>query len=319
MPGKGRHETGQPGSPLVALKTLIEHKHRKTHFADGEIKFFFIEADSANVESLKREVGALGQLPTKIEVEIIEYDCFEALESLVTHLREKDQKLAPAFIFVDPYGFEIPGKILRDIMAFPRVELFVNVIWRELNMEFSHEHKAGAAKTLDSIFDGGNWRSLVPLDHEDRCEGCIDLFRKLTEAQWATRIRMLGKNGVTRYILLHLSNHPAGRELMKDCMWKVCPEGGFLARISDNPDQQLMITPEPDLSPLRKWILEKLAEGPRRWQKLIDDVHQELWRKTHLNKVVRRLRKNGIFEGRDFDGRFAPKNDPELYLLESVH
>jgi hypothetical protein len=48
---------------------------------------------------------------------------------------EKDGKqMAPAFIFVDPYGFRLPGGPLRKLLSYPKVELFVNVIWRELDM-----------------------------------------------------------------------------------------------------------------------------------------------------------------------------------------
>jgi hypothetical protein len=42
--------------------------------------------------------------------------------------------MAPAFLFVDPYGFKIPAKLLGDLMKAGRVELFINVMWRELDM-----------------------------------------------------------------------------------------------------------------------------------------------------------------------------------------
>ena len=42
--------------------------------------------------------------------------------------------MAPAFIFVDPYGFKLPATLLQKLLSYPRVELFVNVIWRELDM-----------------------------------------------------------------------------------------------------------------------------------------------------------------------------------------
>ena len=42
--------------------------------------------------------------------------------------------MAPAFLFVDPYGFKIPAQLLGDLMKAGRVELFINVMWRELDM-----------------------------------------------------------------------------------------------------------------------------------------------------------------------------------------
>jgi hypothetical protein len=36
--------------------------------------------------------------------------------------------------FVDPYGFKIPAGLLGDLMKAGRVELVINVMWRELDM-----------------------------------------------------------------------------------------------------------------------------------------------------------------------------------------
>lgn len=37
--GRGRHVIGELGSPIDALKTLLLHTHRKSHFPDCEINF----------------------------------------------------------------------------------------------------------------------------------------------------------------------------------------------------------------------------------------------------------------------------------------
>ena len=73
---------------------------------------------------------------------------------------------------------------------------------------------------------------------------------------------MLGDNQAARYILAHFTNHEAGRDLMKDCMWTVCPDGGFYARRSDNPKQTMLIEVEPDLRPLDEWLTQQLKRGP---------------------------------------------------------
>lgn len=202
-------------------------------------------------------------------------------------------------------------------MGFKRVELFVNVIWRELSMAIAQgASQAGMGATLDLIFEGSDWKALEKLEFNAQADACMDLIRRKVGAKWATHIRMLGRNRVTRYVLLHLTNHDRGRELMKDCIWKVCPEGGFFARANDDPAQQFLITPSPDLSPLKAWLLERLSTGPMRWQSLLDEVRSEVWRAPHVNAIIRELRRTGIVEGRDYTGRFAPKNDPELCLRE---
>lgn len=128
---------------------------------------------------------------------------------------------------------------------------------------------------------------------------------------------MLGDNGKTRYVLLHLTNHDDGRDLMKDCMWKVAPDGGYLARKSVDTGQLLLISSEPDLEPLTEWTLQRLKKGPRRWQDLHKDIRPELWRETHLNDVVRELRRSKKIAATDFEGKFSAKANPLLVFSHS--
>lgn len=317
--GRGRHKGGQEGSPLVALNCILNHKHREKILGQCEIFFFFIEIDGENCCDLKKEIKALGKIPRQITVEVIAENCFEKLQAIIEYLDTTGKNLAPAFIFVDPYGFKIPGSILQALMRFDRVELFVNVIWRELGMAISNaENERGLANTLDSIFNGAEWRQLLGLDFEEMADGCLNLLSSKIGAKWSTSIKMLGSNGVTRYMLLHLTNHDAGRDLMKYCMWKVCPDGGFYARATDDPKQNYLITPTPDLTPLKSWVINKLKKKSTRWQDMIEDLKSEIWRPPHLNKIIRELRKEKIIEGRKCGNnkRFVPRENPELFLLK---
>lgn len=315
--GRGRHLTGDYGSPLVAVKTALEHKYRATVFGRCEIFYFFIEIDEENASALESEIDSLRPLPEQIRIEVVVDDCYKALSSVLEDVRHSRNKLAPAFVFVDPYGFKVPGRLLRELMSFERIELFVNVIWRELSMAIAQgTSSAGMRETLDTVFDGDQWRKLIGLEFEAQAQACIDLLREVIGARWATHIRMLGPNNVTRYMLLHLTNHDAGRDQMKDCMWRVSPAGGaFIARASEDPKQQFLIDPEPDLAPLRQWVLTQLRDGPRRWHDLIEDVRAEIWREKHLNDVIGQLRREGKIASHG-TGRFAKKNNPELYIVE---
>jgi three-Cys-motif partner protein len=312
--GRGKHLAGQYGSPLIALQTLLGHSYLPK-LNDCKFQFFFIEIDQKNKAALDAEIAALGTLPNHILVGSHCGDCFEVLQSILAKLREDKHEIAPAFIFVDPYGFKIPGALLRELLAAGRVELFVNVIWRELNMGLAHANKGQIAfiDTMDQIFDGPEWRDrIVSNDPVERADQAIDLLAEKLNAKWVTTIRMLGDNKSTRYVLAHFSNHDAGRDLMKDCMWKVSEvsDGGFYAR-KDN--QQLLITPGTDLSPLREWILKKAKEGVR-WRDLHELVRPEIWRPKQVNDVVRELRKQKLLEAKDYEGIFAPKNNPLLVL-----
>ncbi|MCI0376180.1 MAG: three-Cys-motif partner protein TcmP [Gemmataceae bacterium] len=317
--GRGKHLKGQLGSPLVALRTLLDHTSRDKILAKTEVRFIFVERNEANLSALKSELAAI-QVPKKVFIDAKAGDAFEIIDNTITSYDREGAWLAPSFIFVDPYGFKLPSKLLRKLLSYPKIELFVNVIWRELDMAVcqarsGNQELEGLVGTLNSIFDGDAWRSISADDPDERAVQCVELFRKLSGARWGTYIRMLDKNRV-RYLLLHLTKHPDGRDLMKGCIWQACPDGGYYASKSDNPDQQLLIEPEPDLALLGNWVIERLRHGPKNWQFLIDELREELWLSKQLNEVVRSMRKNGQIIGENYTGRFAATNNPRLRLRE---
>lgn len=314
--GRGEFDTGEPGSPMVALDTLLEHAHRESILGSCEARFILMEADPDNAEHL-RAVATKRALPQNVAVRVFTGDSSSYLTDLMNYLDEQHSTLAPTFALVDPYSYQVPGECLRRLMSHPRVELFVNVIWREHDMaRINAAQKPGSefCTQMDAIFPGQDWRSRIDNNApgEERLKQTVLLFAELTEAKWATYIRMLGKNRATRYTLLHLTNHDAGRDLMKECIWKACPEGGFFARAYEDPTEYL-IQPTPDLRPLRTWVEDQLQSGPRRWSDLDDAVRHRIWRRPHLNSCLQDLRKEGRIHAK---GRFGPRQNPLIQLTQ---
>jgi three-Cys-motif partner protein len=317
--GRGKHGAGQTGSPVMAIDTLISHSYRERILEQSEVMFFLIEHDAANVDSLRAEVVALGKLPARIQVHISCDDCFAQLGKLLANLEEKGKRIAPAFVFLDPYGFKVPGDLIRRLLAAGRVEVFVNIIWRELDMAMAlarDQSSGGMLETLNSVFGGDRWRNITSeMSFDVRADKAIDLLRELYGARWVTSMRC--DNRVTRYVLAHFTNHEAGRDLMKDCMWAVCPDGGFYARRSDNPNQTMLIEVEPNLGPLDEWLTEQLNLGASRWATLSERIRDHLWRQVHLSQVIRKRRREGTVVASDFSGRFSEKANPLLRLAEN--
>ena len=313
--GRGVHKGGDLGSPLVALSTVLDHSGIN-EFENSEIRFFFIEHDAENLKSLAKELEAFQPLPKNVKVDCVEGDCFKVLDEILSDLEKKGASMAPGFFFCDPFGFKVPGELLRRLMKYRGVEIFINVIWRELDMAIAlgRNGNEAMAKLLDLIFAGLDWTVINSNDFNERAEECVQLLRQMVGADWATYIRMRGRNDQTRYFLLHLTNHPSGREYMKECVWKSCPDGGYYARQRDNPDQQMLITPEPDLGPVEAWVIGKLGEGPKRWQSLLEMTRDELWLPKHTNSVIRQLRKDGAITPTAYEGKFLPSSNPLLSL-----
>ena len=263
--GRGNYATGELGSPLVALSTLLNHSFRDRILSKGEVVFNFIEKDEDNFKSLIQELDAYKPLPKNLIVHPEWGESFDTLRGALEQLEQEKADLAPAFVFCDPFGFKLPGELLQQLMKYSNVELFVNVIWRQLDMAIAQGRKGtispGMRTTLNTIFCGEDWLAEINSDDVDeRAEQCASLFRRISNAKWATYIKMIDV-GRTKYFLLHLSNHDAGRDLMKECIWKSCPDGGYYARKCDDHRQSLLIEPEPDLDDLEGWVMSHIHEG----------------------------------------------------------
>lgn len=316
--GRGKHAAGQTGSPVIAIETLLSHAYRDRILQSSEVLFSLIEHDPKSVDLLRAEVAALGKLPERIQVHISCDDCFTQMERILSGLEGKGKRIAPAFVFVDPYGFKVPGNIIQRLLAAGRVEVFINIIWRELDMAMAKaqdQSNRGMAEALNYVFGGEGWREIMRESSFDvRADKAIDLLRDIYGARWVSSMRMLGDNKVTRYILAHFTNHEAGRDLMKDCMWTVCPDGGFYARRSDNPNQTMLIEPEPNLAPLEEWLNDQLQRESNRWSTLSQRLRNELWRNVQLSQIIRQRRREGTIVATEFTGRFSEKADPLLSL-----
>jgi hypothetical protein len=98
----------------------------------------------------------------------------------------------------------------------------------------------------------------------------------------------------------------------------VSPAGEFLVRRSDNPDPQFLIKPEPDLRPLRDWIVQRLSRRPEKWQDLHSAIRPEWWLNKHINEVVRALCDEGAIIADPVPGRrFGATANPVLRLARA--
>ena len=243
-------------------------------------------------------------------------DAFGLLSGLADEFEKSGRHLAPCFMFVDPYGFSVPCEVLRKIKAHSRSELLITLIWRELDMAMQQGNPPPALRaTIDSVFGGKEWEVIKSIKEFDaRGETAIQLLKEKIGAKWATYIRMLGDNKKTRYFLLHLTDHEEGRDLMKQVVWNCCPEVGYFARKTDNPRQQYLIKPEPNLDNLRFWLLNNLRNKGCTWKELEEMLRVEIWLNKHLWQVIRELRENGDIEATNFSGRFSQKANPTFKL-----
>jgi three-Cys-motif partner protein len=307
--GRGLHAGGQKGSPLVALDTLITHHSLPAILQNAEVHFLFIEGDANNKRELEAHLAEHPN-PAKVTVEIVCENYETVIQELIDQLKENNQQMAPAFVFVDPYTFKLSMRLLVQLKEFGRCELFVNFMWRYVDMAINNPtHESN----MDALFGCREWRELRKIDNAaERCEAAIQLFQNGLGARFVTWIKMLGENQAIKYVLIHATNHPKGRELMKEAIWSIAPEGEFTARVSDNPEQEFLIQPEPNLDPLVQWLWRKYRGHKVKYEEVKNDLIQTIFLPKHLHEMIRMLRDDSQLELSDYAGRFSFAQNPTI-------
>jgi three-Cys-motif partner protein len=289
--GPGIYGGGEDGSPVIALKTLLDHGHLQ-NMTNCQIVFVFCENDAARLASLREQVQRVkdqhNPFPRNVHIEIYGEAFSDAAQRILDSLSDgKTRKnLAPTFAFVDPFGFSgVPIDLLRDLLVYDRCELFVNLMVDHIN-RFATNPKV--SQHMDDLFGTREYVNVRDITSGKRVQYLHDLYRRqLSSACGFPHVQsfaMYGMNGHLSYYLMHGTRHIRGVELMKDAMWKTDPGGGsaFHDRLAD---MDVLFQFEPDFAPL----LEGLRQTFRGKTVTIDEVESWVtlstpYRKAHLRK-----------------------------------
>lgn len=313
--GRGRYNDGTEGSPLVALRHLLDHRYFP-QMRRREFVFFFIEANSDNAASLQSELDAFRATrepwPQSVTYHVVNDKFDVTATALLQHLREQKQNLAPTLAFVDPFGYSgLPMDLLADLLSYPQSELLVNFMVGHVQRFIERDGQERAMRSLfgmdvSAILDGYDGQ-------RDRVEHLRSVYdRQLRERVGFESVQsfaMINSTGNIGYYLFHGTRHRKGVELMKDAMWKVDPGGGctFTDRMAD---QDVLFTLDPDLRPLRGGLIQQFA-GQR--NVAIADLEWYVlqytpYRKTHLRPVLRQLEREQLIIANRPGGlrQFAP-------------
>ncbi|MBI5813389.1 MAG: three-Cys-motif partner protein TcmP [Meiothermus silvanus] len=244
--GKGRHDTGEEGSPLIAMRVADELARKGL----APMHLAFIEADPANYGSLVKEVTELQNQLSSVRSPILRHGKFE--DEIFDVLQQGPRGRGATFLFVDPFGYsDIPMNLIVELAKDRWRELFITFMSRHLNWFMSDETKD---ETRDRVFDSPEWRN---------CKSQDDLVR-LYARILQTRLHTLGcttyvfpfevavSSSQGLYHLLHVCHDPKGREAMEKAVYSA----GKL-RAWQSGSQALLTNPQ-----IEKEILEQLRLQP---------------------------------------------------------
>jgi three-Cys-motif partner protein len=249
--GPGVYSGGEPGSPIIALKSFLDHHSRKR--ITSELVYFFIEEKKDRVDRLTAEVGKLGQLPRNVKVGIRLGTYEEIFGEILDRLAEENRQLAPTFAFVDPFGYSDAGmKFSGRFLQFDRCEVLIYVplpfIARFLSL-------ASQEESLTIMFGSDKWKAARDLEGQDRLMLLHDLFqaqlKDVCGLNYVRSFEIVTAQKNSGYHLFFGTHHELGLTKMKEAMWRIDPGEGQRFADSTSQDQMILFQPEPDTKPLR--------------------------------------------------------------------
>ncbi len=272
--GPGRYANGEDGSPVIALKALRDHPFRSRLRA--EVVFLFIEKESDRAEHLRREIAPLlAELGVSVRAEVITGAFDETVTTVLQQIEEQKQRLAPAFVMVDPFGVShTPLAVIDKILENPKSEVYISFMW-----EFFNRFKAGDEfpPHLDRLFGCTDWRaaSQIP-DWRRRRDFVFEMYKRQLKSVGAKHVVHfeLFNDGTLVYAIFFATKHALGCDKMKAAIWKADPFGGFAFVGGKDPDAGNLFDRR-DLGPL-KVELRHAFPGERWWP--IEDI--ESWMMT---------------------------------------
>lgn len=297
--GPGEYSNGNPGSPLIALQTLLDHSSFDA-FAETKFTFLFNEQDEGCAANLKRLVeelvAARNPWPANVTYQITNSTFIDLTTELLDQLDGNNRLLAPTFAFVDPVGVKAtPMSVLQRLTDYPKGELLVY---------FAHEtvlRFCGAGnidQTLTDLFGNDEYKGAATLSGPQRSQYIHDLYKQQLERvckfPYIQSFSMYDRRGKRLYDLYYCTRDLTGLDRMKQAMWKMDPGGDF--RFEDRFAGMAIIFGVVDTDPLRIHLLEHFAGHAVTVEQVIDYVIASTpYASNHVKRLtLAELQKQGL-------------------------
>ena len=172
--GPGEYKGGEEGSPIIALKSLIEHKLE----LKGEFIFIFIEKDKDRCNHLNNVVSKL-KIPGGADIKLV-VKCGEfkkEITAILDDLEKNGKSMAPTFLFIDPFGFSgVPMEQIKRFMKNKWCEVLITFMLEEITRFCSLPQNDN---NLTELFGSDEWKRIINdsnLSSEEKLWGLHNLY-----------------------------------------------------------------------------------------------------------------------------------------------
>lgn len=282
--GPGRYEEGEEGSPIIALKAVLNQPIS----LGAALEFHFVEADPEvriHLETELQQLAPLLQGRPRVSVHVHDREFAAVYPSIAQRLGSTAQ-VVPTFALIDPFGWTgVPFSIVSDILRRDKTEVVFNFMHEEITRFLGH---ADQPENFDGLFGTPDWRNSLALRGHQRTFALHDLYgdQLRKHSKYVRSFTMVNRSKRVDYFLFFATNNLRGLERMKEAMWKVAPAGDFCFSDATNPEAPTLFGSNPDLTFLgaafeRRYGLDLVA---------VDDLYGTALTDTpFLKKHVRSL------------------------------
>ena len=153
--GPGRYSKGEEGSPIIAIKAVIEQSRP----IKAKVDFHFIELDKRRSDHLATEIGALN-LPPNVTTKIHGERSFQKAFPDVwnSYSPRSGRSRPPTFVFIDPFGFKTPFAYIAEILRGQSCEVLITFMFEEINRFLSQGQQPD---NFDDLFGCRDWREAI--------------------------------------------------------------------------------------------------------------------------------------------------------------
>jgi three-Cys-motif partner protein len=288
--GPGQYQGGEEGSPLIAIRSILEHKTP----IQSQIFLHFVELDKRRADFLKTRLEQV-QTPENLFTKVHEGDFAEAFPKIEQEMLGKFDSLPATFAFIDPFGWKVPFEHVRSVLKYRNCEVFINFMYEEVNRFLSHQDQPG---NFDSFFGTGEWREGMSLTTpRDRNRFLHDLYSrqlKTAGAKYVRSFEMKNSSNLVDYYLFYATSSYLGLKKMKEAMWHADPLGSFQFSDATDPNQSVLFGNEPDFGLLQRMIVKRFT-GKHASIKQIEKfvVEETAFRETHFKRILKHMEMEG--------------------------
>jgi len=274
------------GSPVIAVKTVSEWLKANPR---KKMTLVFIEEDARKEAKLKLALSEIRDKPKNLNVEVIS----SKAEDFVSKLLNDVQNLAPAFFFLDPYGYPLEMSLVRKILKRKRTEVLINFMYYQINRDVSNPI---VEDKITKLFGTTEWKKqpFVNWSGASREKAILDYYIQQVGARYHIpfKIRFGSDERVTskrtKYYLIHATNNFLGFEKMLEAMWKHSRDGHL-----DCGDGQMVLFPEKTIESIKDFLLGKYSGQEIDFDTMREKNWKLFCREKEFREAIKALKKEG--------------------------